>query len=135
MEALDDLGTEAHVALLRDQALGHGIVVPFDCHVVVDVDADQFPHGILLGLGGERSEGGTLQGLDEALAGARQLLAGPLVQGAPRRSAMAVCSSRSEQNVCWRRRASIHRSTTCTPTSTLALSRGRTARAGTMATP
>src|SRR4029453_4867436 len=51
------------------------------------------------------------------------------------RSAIAVLSSRREKKVWWRRRASIHRSTTWTPTSTLALSLGRAARAGTIATP
>src|SRR5215469_1354566 len=49
-----------------------------------------------------------------------------------RRSAIAVFSSRREKKVWWRRRARSHRSTTCTPTSTLALSRGRAARLVTM---
>jgi hypothetical protein len=54
---------------------------PLHCHVVVDVDAAPLPLGIRRGLGRERSEGGTVKGRKEALAGARPLLAGPLVQG------------------------------------------------------
>ena len=52
VEDFDDLGTEAHLELLLHQGVGHGIIVPVDFHVVVDVHADQFPLGILIGLGG-----------------------------------------------------------------------------------
>ena len=43
VEDFDDLRTEAHLELLLDQAIGDGVVVPLHFHVVVDVDADQFP--------------------------------------------------------------------------------------------
>ena len=68
VEDFHHLGSEAHLELLLDQALGHGVVVPGHFDVVVDVDADQCPLGILIGLGGQWSEGGTLKGLEHALA-------------------------------------------------------------------
>jgi len=49
--------------------------------------------------------------------------------------AIAPFSSVSEKKRWLRRRARIQRSTTCTPTSTLALSRGRRGRAGRIAVP
>jgi hypothetical protein len=52
VEDFHDLGTEAHLELLLDQAIGHRVVVPIHFHVVVNVDAHQFPLGILIGLGG-----------------------------------------------------------------------------------
>ena len=61
VEDFDDLRTEAHLELLLDQAIGDGVVVPLHFHVVVDVDADQLPLGIFIGLGRERSEGGTVK--------------------------------------------------------------------------
>ena len=68
VEDFDDLRTETYLELLLDQGVGHGVVVAFDFHVVVDVDAHQFPHGILIGLGGQCSESGTVQSLEHALA-------------------------------------------------------------------
>jgi hypothetical protein len=48
---------------------------------------------------------------------------------------MAAFSAVSEPNRCCRSRASIQRSTTSTPASTLALSRGRRTRVGRIAVP
>ena len=81
MEDFDDLRTEARLELLLDEGIRHGIVVPIDFHVIIDVHADQFPLGVLIQLGGQRSEGGTVQGLEHALAGAREFFEGPLIQG------------------------------------------------------
>jgi hypothetical protein len=52
VEDCDDLRTETDLELLLDEGVGHGVIVAFNCHVVVDVAAPQFPLGILLGLGG-----------------------------------------------------------------------------------
>ena len=52
VEDFHHLGTQAPLELLLDQAIGHGIVVPVHFHLVVDIDTDQFPRGILIGLGG-----------------------------------------------------------------------------------
>jgi len=68
VEDFDDLRTETDLELLLDQSVGHGVIVAVDFHVVVDVDAHQFPLGILLGLGGQWSESGTVKGLEHALA-------------------------------------------------------------------
>jgi len=62
------LGTEAHLELLLDKAIGDGVVVPVHFHVVVNVDADQFPLGIRIGLGGQWAEGRPVQGLEHTLA-------------------------------------------------------------------
>ena len=52
MEEFHHLGTQAHVELLVDQRVGHGVVVAFDLHVVINVDPGEFPLGILIGLHG-----------------------------------------------------------------------------------
>jgi hypothetical protein len=67
-EDFDDLRTETHLELLLDQGVGHGIVGAFDFHVVVNVDADQFLLGILIGLWGQWLAGRTVKGLEHALA-------------------------------------------------------------------
>jgi hypothetical protein len=76
----DDVDTQAHVELLLDQRVGDGVVVPVDFHVVINVDADQFPLGILIGLRGEWSERRTGEGLEQTLAGAGEFLEGPPVE-------------------------------------------------------
>jgi hypothetical protein len=52
VEDFDDLRTETDLELLLDEGVGHGVVVAFNFHVGVDVNAHQFPLGILIGLGG-----------------------------------------------------------------------------------
>jgi hypothetical protein len=42
--------TEADVQLLAHQRVGHGVVVAFDLHVVINIDSGEFPLGILIGL-------------------------------------------------------------------------------------
>ena len=81
VEEFDDLRTETRLELLLDEGVGHGIGVPVDVHVIIDVHAAQFPLGICIGWGGQRSEGGTVQGLEHALAGAGEFFEGPLIEG------------------------------------------------------
>jgi hypothetical protein len=52
VEAVDDLRPETDLALLLDSGVGHGVIVAFNFHVGVDVDAHQLPLGIRIGLGG-----------------------------------------------------------------------------------
>ena len=52
VEEFHHLGTEAHVELLLDQRIGHGVVVAVDFHVVIDIDPGELPLGIFIGLGG-----------------------------------------------------------------------------------
>jgi hypothetical protein len=70
MEEFHDLRTQTYVELLLDQRIGHGVVVAFDVHVVVNIDPGVFPLGIFIGLDGERAEGGTVKRLKKLLAGA-----------------------------------------------------------------
>ena len=39
-------GTQADVQLRSHQRVGHGVVVAFDLHVGIDIDAGEFPFGI-----------------------------------------------------------------------------------------
>jgi hypothetical protein len=50
VEEFHDLRTQTHVELLLDQRIGHGVVVAFDVHVVVNMDPSVFPLGIFIGL-------------------------------------------------------------------------------------
>ena len=81
VEDFDDLRTETRLELLLAQGVGDGIIVPVDFHVIIDVHADQFPLGILIRLGGQWSEGRTVQGCEHALAGAGEFLERALVEG------------------------------------------------------
>ena len=51
VEEFHHLGTQTHVELLLDQRIGHGVVVAFDFHVVINIDPGVFPLGIFIGLG------------------------------------------------------------------------------------
>ena len=77
MEEFDDLSTQTHLELFFDQAVGHGVIVPGDFHVVVDVLADQFPLGILVGLRRQRPEGRTVEGLETRSGESGEILEGP----------------------------------------------------------
>jgi hypothetical protein len=46
-------GTDTHLELLLDERIGHRIVVAFNFHVIINVDAGAFPLRIFLGLGRE----------------------------------------------------------------------------------
>ena len=53
METLNGMAGDAHVQLLFDQRVGHGVVVTVYLDVIVDVYAHPFPLGIRIGLGGQ----------------------------------------------------------------------------------
>ena len=63
-------GTEADVALLAHQRVGHGGVVAFDLHVVIDIDPGELPLRIRRGLRRERPERRAIEGITQLLAGA-----------------------------------------------------------------
>jgi hypothetical protein len=49
-EELHHGGTQAYVQLLAHQRVGHGVVVAFDLHVVINIDTGELPLGIRIGL-------------------------------------------------------------------------------------
>jgi hypothetical protein len=61
-------GTQASVQLLAHQGVGHGGVVAFDFHVVIDIDTGQFPLGILVGLGRQGPQCGAIERGKQLLA-------------------------------------------------------------------
>ena len=61
-------GTQADVQLLAHQRVGHGVVVPFNFDMVIDVDTGLFPRGIFVGLRRQRPESWTVEGLKQLLA-------------------------------------------------------------------
>ena len=81
VEDFDDLRTQTYFELLLDQAIGHGIIVAVDVDMVIDVHADQFPLGIFIGLRRQGAQGGTLQRLEDALAGAGEFLKRAPIEG------------------------------------------------------
>ena len=42
VEEFHDLRTQTHVELVLDQRIGHGVVVAFDLHVVINIDTGSF---------------------------------------------------------------------------------------------
>jgi hypothetical protein len=54
-------GTQADVQLLSHQGVGHGVVVAFDFHGVIDIDPGQLPLGILIGLGRQGPQCGAIE--------------------------------------------------------------------------
>jgi hypothetical protein len=83
VEDLDHLGGETDFQLLFDEGIGDGVVVPIDVHMIVNVNAYEFPLGILIGLGRERLESRTVERLKNTLTGAREFLKRPLVERLP----------------------------------------------------
>ena len=81
VEEFHDLRTQTHVELLLDQRIGHGVVVAFDFHVVINIDPGVFPLGIFIGLRWQGPEGGTVERLKQTLAGAREFFEGTGIQG------------------------------------------------------
>jgi hypothetical protein len=68
MEKLHHLSTQADVELWLHQHIGHGVVVPCNFDMVVDVDPGLFPLGICVGLRRQWPEGWTVEGLKQLLA-------------------------------------------------------------------
>jgi hypothetical protein len=81
-EDFHHLRTEADLEWLLDQVRGDGVGVPVHFHMGVAIDTPQFPLGILLRQGGKRLQGGSVQCLEDALAGAWEFLQGSLVESA-----------------------------------------------------
>ena len=73
VETLDGRGGEPGVDDLVHERKRDGVVMPVELDVVVDVDAGRLPLAVDEGLGGQRTEGGTIQALEE-LAPARLVL-------------------------------------------------------------
>jgi hypothetical protein len=76
MEEFHHLGTHAHLELLLDESIGHRIVVAFDFHVIINVDAGAFPLSICIGLDRQGLQGGAV----ECLKGARSHISGQHVK-------------------------------------------------------
>jgi hypothetical protein len=93
------------------------------------------PLGVYVWLGGQGPQRWTVEALEERAPRARQLLEGPRIELLQQSQQCLIELGPSEKNWAWRSRGKHQRSTTCTPTSTLALSRGRRTRAGMTATP
>jgi len=70
VEEFDHLGTHAHLELLLDEGIGHRIVMTFDFHMIINVDAGQCPLGIFIGLARQGLQGGAIECLKETLSGA-----------------------------------------------------------------
>src|SRR5215213_7608515 len=100
----------------------HAVVMLVDLHVIVETDARFAPFGILISL---RRQGAQRQLVQRSNCERRE--PGSFLKGrslsAVSSSRIAMFSAKSEWKVRWRRRARIQRSTTCTATSTLALSK------------
>jgi hypothetical protein len=69
-------GTDTHLELLLDERIGHRIVVAFNVHVIINVDAGAFPLSIFIGLGREGLQGGAVECLKQTASGAGQFLEG-----------------------------------------------------------
>lgn len=61
-------GTQAYVQLLAHQCVGHGVVVAFDLHVVINVDPGELPLGILIGLRWQRPKRRAVEGVKQLVA-------------------------------------------------------------------
>lgn len=122
-------GGNAQLHRLPHMLMRHRVVVSLEGDVVVDVDARRLELCQHHGLGGQRPQGRRIQRLERGSSAAGQLLEGTLVQLDQQVGNGPVELGRVKKRRL-RRRARIQRSTTCTPTSTLALSCGRPGRAG-----
>ena len=105
-----------------------------DVDVVVEADAALAPFGVDVGLDRQGGERRAVELVEQLAAAGTEVAHRPVVEIAEQRADRAVGSPSAKKR--WlRRRARIQRSTTCTPTSTFALSRGRRGRAGRIAVP
>ena len=134
VEALEGGFRDAHIQLFFNERMGYRVIVAVHRHVVVDVHAGLFPLGVHVRLLGR----GCRAGLSSASKCSRRE-PGSFLKGRAlsfsSSSRMAALSSAREKKVRCRSAARIQRSTTSTPASTLALSRGRRTRVGNTATP
>ena len=134
MEELDGRRADPRVHDFVDEGIGHGVVVAVELDVVVDVDARHGPLAVDERLGRQRPQRGVIEAFEELTAAGAVEAHGPRVQIGEELGEARVEGAR-EKKVSWRSRARIHRSTTNTPASILALSRGFAGRAGRIAVP
>src|SRR5215813_15238928 len=92
-------GTDTHLELLLDERIGHRIVVAFNFHVIINVDAGAFPLRIFIELGWEGLQGGAVEGLKEALSGAGELLEGARIERQQEGMEGRIDFSQSEEGV------------------------------------
>lgn len=128
-EDLDRGGRDADVDLLTTELEAYAVVVPEDIDVIIDVHARLLPLCVLVADRGERAERRPVECLEEGASAPIQLLERPIVERVKQSADLLFSSSRLKK-VCLRRRAMIQRSTSSTPASTFALSRGRLTRVG-----
>jgi hypothetical protein len=134
VEQLDGAGGDAGFDLLAQQAVRHRAVVAVDVDVIVERDTAAAPLGIEVGLHGQGGQRRPVEFVGQlAAADLERRIGRPFNSSS--NALIAAFSSAREKKRWLRRRARIQRSTTCTPTSTLALSRGRRGRSGRIAVP
>ncbi len=131
-----------------DQAVGHGVVVGVDLEVLVDVDAGFLHLGVAIRDARQGFERRSVETFEEFSARAGQLAEGALVEVFEQLGDGGVELGEGEEGVVAKTRQDpslddlycdldlcfITGPTTCTATSTFALSRGRRGRAGKTAT-
>src|SRR6266545_7303999 len=103
--------------------MGHAVVVLVDFHVIVETYSGLAPFGIFVSLFGKGRNAGWSSASNWERREPGSFLKGRWLR-AVSSCRIARFKSKSEKKVCWRKRARIQRSTTCTATSTLALSLG-----------
>jgi hypothetical protein len=133
-EECHHLCTEPHVERLFDQPRGHGGVMAVDFDMVIDMDRACCHSAYADGWSGRGRSTGCSSASNSSGREPGNFLKDRAFR--PGKSGWRdALTPASEKKVWCRSRASIQCSTTCTPTSTLALSRGLAARAGMTAKP
>lgn len=123
-ENLDGLLSDASLDLLMHEVVRDAVVVPGDLDVIIEVDPAALPLRTLVRFirqGGERR---TIEVLEQVAPTSPQLRRGGSFSST-RSVCIASLRAVSEKKRRLRKRARIHRPTSWTPTSTLALSLGR----------
>lgn len=98
-EDLHGADGEAHIDLRPGVRVGHRVVVPHQLHVIVDADPRHFPLGELMAGQREGFERGAIDGLEDALARARQLLAGARVERLQQRADGTIDLGQAEERL------------------------------------
>jgi hypothetical protein len=68
VEEFHHLRTETHVERLRDQHIGHGVVMAVDVDIVINIDTGLFPLGLFIRFERERPERRALERVKQRLA-------------------------------------------------------------------
>ena len=121
--------------LLADQGMRHRVVVVVELDVVIEAgDPCPFEFGVLESGARQRPQRRPVERVEPAAARALELLERSVVEFAEQLPDRGIQLGQREKRR-WRSRARIQRSTSSTPASTLALSRGLRGRAGSTAQP